>query len=67
MDLETRIRRLEQQLAAFEKLHTGELKEFEKKLTIYIQLHADEVKLLREGLAELKKAVENQLPESNAN
>jgi hypothetical protein len=55
MDLETRVRRFEQQLAAFEKLHADELKSFEEKLATYRSLQADEVRFLREELAELKR------------
>jgi hypothetical protein len=57
MDLETRLRRFEQQLDAFEKLHTDELKKFEEKLAIYLRLQADEVKFLREELAALNEAL----------
>jgi hypothetical protein len=55
MNLETRLRRFEQQLDAFEKLHTDELKKFEEKLATYLRLQADEVKFLREELAALKE------------
>lgn len=55
MDLETRVRRFEQQLVAFEKLHADELKNFEDKLATYRSLQADEVRFLREELAELKR------------
>lgn len=60
MDLETQVRRLEQQLRAFEKLHTDELREFQEKLAAYVRLQAEEVKLLHEQLDELKRAVEAQ-------
>ena len=55
MDLSTLVQRFEQQLVAFEKLHTDELRGLEEKLAAYRQLHADEVKLLREELAALKQ------------
>lgn len=55
MNLETQIRRLEQQLDAFETLHREELKKFEEKLATYSRLQADEVKFLREELAALKQ------------
>jgi hypothetical protein len=55
MNLETQIRRFEQQLNSFEKLHSDELKKFEEKLATYLRLQADEVKFLREELAALKK------------
>lgn len=57
MELETRLRRFEQQLDAFEKLHSDELKRFEEKLAIYLRLQADEVRFLREELAALKEAL----------
>jgi len=56
MDLETQIRRLEQQLNAFEKLHANELKDFQEKLAAYVRIQADEVQLLRQQLDDLKKA-----------
>ena len=55
MNLETQLHRLEQQLNAFEKLHTDELKKFEEKLAAYLRLQADEVKFLRQELTALKK------------
>ena len=55
MNLETQLRRLEQQLNAFERLHTDEFKKFEEELATYIRLQADEVKFLREELAALKQ------------
>jgi hypothetical protein len=58
MDLETQVRRLEQQLSAFEKLHANELKDFQEKLAAYMRLQADEVRQLHEQLAELRRAVE---------
>ncbi len=60
MDLPTQVRRLEQQLTAFEKLHAGELKDFHDKLAAYMRLQADEARQLHEQLAELKRAVEAQ-------
>ena len=59
-DLLTRLQRLEQQLAAFEKLHADELKQFEEKLATYMRLQAGEAKLLREELAALRTAVQAQ-------
>lgn len=55
MNLESRLQRFEQQLAAFEEMHANELKGFEEKLETYIRLQADEVKFLREELAALRK------------
>lgn len=55
MDLETQLKRFEQQLDVFEKLHTDELKKFEEKLATYLRLQADEVEFLREELAALKQ------------
>jgi hypothetical protein len=60
MDLALQVRRLEQQLSAFEKLHANELKDFQEKLGLYVRLQADEVRQLREQLADLKRAVEAQ-------
>ena len=55
MNLETQVRRFEQQLDSFEKLHSGELNKFEEKLATYLRLQADEVKFLREELTALKQ------------
>lgn len=60
MNPETQLRRLEQQLDAFEKLHADELKKFKEKLATYLRLQADEVKFLREELAALKQELANQ-------
>ena len=60
MDMDTQVRRFEQQLSAFEKLHANELNEFQEKLAAYMRLHADEVKLLREQLGELKQSLTKQ-------
>ena len=65
MDIQNKIRRLEQQLTVFEKLHKNELEEFERKLAIYQQLHRDETQLLLEELAKLKAAVECQAAPTN--
>jgi hypothetical protein len=60
MDLNTQVRRLEQQLSAFEKLHAKELRELQEKLAAYMRIQAEEVRLLHEQLDELKRAVEAQ-------
>lgn len=62
MDLETQLRRLEQQLNAFEKLHANELKDFQEKLAAYMRIHLNEVRLLRDQLDDLKKAVGAHAP-----
>jgi hypothetical protein len=54
MDVELQLRRLEQQLAAFEKMHREELEEFERKFTLYKELQADELNLMRQELVKLK-------------
>jgi len=61
MDLELQVQRFEQQLSAFEKLHSEEMNEFKRKLQVFTQLHHDEIKLLQEELSRLKEAVRNQL------
>lgn len=60
MELENGIRRLEKRLAAFEKLHKEELKEFERKFNAYKELHEDEVRQLREELAQIREAYNNR-------
>ena len=67
MNPEIRLQRFEQQLNAFEKLHTDELKKLNEKLVAYLRLQAEEVKFLREELAALKKQIDNPEPaESSA-
>jgi hypothetical protein len=52
--LEAQARRLEQQSAAFEKLHADELKRFEEQLAAYKRLQSDELRMLREQLSGLQ-------------
>jgi hypothetical protein len=54
MDIEMQLQRLEQQLAAFEKLHREELEEFERKFAVYKQLQNDELNLMRQELMKLR-------------
>ncbi|MCZ7573553.1 MAG: hypothetical protein M5U01_33800 [Ardenticatenaceae bacterium] len=61
MDLNIPFQRLEQQLAAFERMHAGELTELHEKLAAYQRLHADEVRFLREELEQLKQQVHASL------
>ena len=56
-DPDARVRRLEQQLEAFERLHGDELRELQRRLEAYQGLHEDEVRLLREELADLRAAL----------
>lgn len=60
MNLAAMLKRIEQQLASFETLHTDEIQRLEEKLATYRQLHADEVKMMKEELEELKKALAAQ-------
>lgn len=62
MDGPTQAERLEQQLRAFEKLHTQELQAFEARLAAYMRLHADEVRQLRDQLAELRQSLSAGAP-----
>jgi len=64
MNLETKLRRFEQQLAAFEDMHAGELQGFEAKLEAYVRLQADEIKFLREELAALRQELAAQAEEA---
>jgi hypothetical protein len=57
LDIDTHLKRLEQQLAAFEILHREELETFEKKLAIYRGLQAQEVKMLQEEIEKLRAAI----------
>ena len=52
-DLDLQARRLEQQINAFERLHTDELHRFESELAAYRQLQADELNQLRGQLQRL--------------
>jgi hypothetical protein len=51
------LQRLEQQLAAFERLHGDELRELQRRLEAYQRLQEDEVRLLREEIADLRAAL----------
>ena len=53
-DPAAQLRRLEQQLEAFERLHADELREFQRRLEAYQRLHEDEVRLLQEEIADLR-------------
>jgi hypothetical protein len=57
-DPATRLQRLEQQLAAFERLHADELRELQRRLETYLRLHEDEVRLLRAEIADLRAALD---------
>ena len=56
-DPATRLQRLEQQLAAFERLHADELAELQRRLEAYQRLQEDEVRLLRAEIADLRAAL----------
>jgi hypothetical protein len=56
-DPAARLRRLEQQLEAFERLHGDELRELQRRLEAYQRLQEDEVRLLREEIADLRAAL----------
>ncbi len=65
-DLHESARRLEQQIASFEKLHTDELKRFQEQLETYQRLQNDELQMLRDQLKRFKDQIallEAQLPE----
>ncbi len=51
--LETRLRRLEQQIRAFRDLHTRELTESAERLAAIAKLQADELQLVLDELAQL--------------
>ena len=53
-DLAIGMRRLEQQVNAFEQLHAEELRRFEEQLATYRQLQADELNELRAQLQRLQ-------------
>jgi hypothetical protein len=56
-DPQARLQRLEQQLEAFERLHSDELRELQRRLEAYQRLHEDEVRLLRDEIADLRAAL----------
>ena len=56
-DLDLQARRLEQQINAFERLHTDELQRFESQLAAYRQLQADELNQLRDQLRRLTENI----------
>ena len=56
-ELELQAKRLEQQLAAFEKLHADDLQRFEEQLATYRRLQNDEIQMLREQLQQFKSDI----------
>ena len=54
-EIETLARRLEQQLAAYEKLHADEMKKFREQLDAFQNIQADELRMLGNELAQLKE------------
>lgn len=57
LDLNDSARRLEQQIASFEKLHSEELAHFQEQLETYQRLQNDEMKMLRDQLQRLKDQI----------
>jgi chromosome segregation ATPase len=69
-DLDLQVQRLQQQINAFERLHTDELQRFESQLAAYRQLQADELNQLRNQLQRLTSeiaAIQAHEAESAAN
>ena len=56
-ELETLARRLEQQIAAYEKLHTEEIKRFQEQFEAFRRIQADELQMLRKQLAQLSEEI----------
>lgn len=52
-DLENALRRMEQQITAFEKLHHAELQRFQEQFETYQRLQNDEIQMLRAQLQKL--------------
>ena len=56
-ELETSARRLEQQLSAYEKLHTEEMKRFQEQFEAFQRIQADELQMLRKQLGQLEEEI----------
>lgn len=53
--LALRLRRLEQQVRAFKDLHVAEVSDLAEKLAAIVRLHADELQLILDEIADIKK------------
>jgi len=51
--LAIRLRRLEQQIRSFKELHTTEVSDLARKLEMMTKLHADELQLILDELADI--------------
>lgn len=56
-ELEIHARRLEQQIAAYEKLHTEEFKRFQEQFEAFQQIQTDELQMLKKQLAQFAKEI----------
>jgi len=56
-ELETQLRRLEQQVAAYEKLHTEEIKRFKEQFGAFQRIQTDELQMLRKQLAQFAEEI----------
>jgi len=68
-ELEIQARRLEQQIIAYEKLHTDEIKRFQEQFEAFQRIQAEELQMLRKQLAQFAEeiaAVKESPLQSNA-
>lgn len=56
-ELELQARRLEQQISAYEKLHTEEFKRFQEQFEAFQRIQTDELQMLKKQLAQFAKEI----------
>lgn len=56
-ELATLARRLQQQIAAYEKLHTEEIKRFQEQFEAFQRIQADELQMLRKQLLQFGEEI----------
>ena len=61
-ELAVRLRRLEQQIRSFKELHTSEVSDLAQKLQAITKMHADELQLILDELADIASEVTTEAP-----
>ena len=68
-ELEIQARRLEQQIAAYAKLHSEEIMRFQEQFAAFQRIQAEELQMLRKQIAQFAEeiaAVKESVSQSNA-
>ena len=61
-EIAVRLRRLEQQIRSFKELHTTEVSDLAQKLQAITKMHADELQLILDELADIASEVTTEAP-----